>query len=138
MKKLDGESRFIPNLQFDLSDIQLCEVTATLQKLEGGHRARVAWVGPYSLVESRLSIHALDLFSVLSYCQRNSENEMDLFRLRKAAMDKLNDLAMSARNEIKKQNLEMWLESYQKLWLGSESATDLTTAPLQPSRIELI
>lgn len=125
MNKLKGESRFLPNLHFDLSDVQLRDVTSTLQKLEQAHRTRIVWMGPYSIEENRLSIHALDLLTVLSYCQRSSENEMDLFRLRKAAMDKLNDLARSAQNEIKKQNLEMWLESYQKLWPGAESATDL-------------
>lgn len=63
---------------------------------------------------------------------------MDLFRLRKTAMDKLNDLAKSARNKIKKQNLEMWLESYKKLWPGSEGAVDVSMAPQQWDRIELI
>jgi hypothetical protein len=112
VRKLEDESRFFPNLHFDLSEVQLAGVSEALQKLENAHRTRVAWVGSYSLLENCLSIHALDLLSVLSYCQRNSENEMDLFRLRKTAMDKLNDLAKSARNQIKKQNIEMWLESY--------------------------
>ena len=125
-------------LSFTLNDVQLHAVKNSIGKLEGAHRTRVAWFGDHSFDGSALSIHALDLLTILSHCQRNSENEMDLFRLRKAAMDKLNDFARSAQNEIKKQNIEMWLESYQKLWLGSESATDLTTAPLQPSRIELI
>lgn len=125
-------------LNFTLSEIQLHEVVSTLAKLEGAHRTRVTWFAEHSIEGNVLSIHALDLFSVLIYCQRNSENEMDLYRLRKAAMDKLDDLAKSARNEIKKQNFEMWLESYKKLWPGSDGAVDLRVAPPQPDRIELI
>lgn len=125
-------------LSFDLNEVQLCTIKASLIKLDGAHRTRVAWFSDYSLEGNVLSIHALDLLSVLSYCQRNSENEMDLFRLRKAAVDQLKDLARSAQNEFKKQNLEMWLESYKKLWPGSESTTDLVSAPFQPSHIELI
>ncbi len=105
-------------MTFELNDTQLRAVRASLAKLDGGHRARAAWFGDESLDGNLLSIHALDLFSVLTYCQRNSENEMDLFRLRKTVMDKLNDLSKSARNEFKKQNYEMGLESYRKLWPG--------------------
>lgn len=125
-------------LKFTLNEVQLGAVKSSLAKIEAAHRTRVAWFGDHSLEGNALSIHALDLLSVLSYCHRRSENEMALHRLRKAAMNQLNDLVQSARNEIKKQNLEMWLESYQKLWPGSECAVDLTAAPQQPSRIELI
>lgn len=125
-------------LSFDLNAIQLRTVKASLAKLEDAHRTRVTLFGDYSLDGNVLSIHALDLFSVLSYCQRNSENEMDLYRLRKAAIDQLKNLARSARNEFKKQNLEMWLESYNKLWPGSESTADLLSAPFQPTHIDLI
>ncbi|MBK9037995.1 MAG: hypothetical protein IPL83_02350 [Bdellovibrionales bacterium] len=125
-------------LKFGLNETQLGLVKASLAKLEGAHRTRVAWFGDDSLVGNLLSIHALDLLTVLSHCKRNPESEMDLYRLRKSAMDKLNGLAKSARNEIKRQNYEMWLESYKKLWPGSEGDVDLRSATPQPSRFELI
>ncbi|MBK8202828.1 MAG: hypothetical protein IPK68_11080 [Bdellovibrionales bacterium] len=129
---------FVRPLSFDLNEVQLRAVKASIAKLEGAHKTRVAWFGDHSLEGNALSIHALDMLAVLGNCRRDSETEMDLFRLRKTVMDKLNDLAKSARNEIKKQNLEMWLESYKKLWLGSESTVDISSAQPQPSRIELI
>ena len=137
MARLDGESRFLPNLHFILSKVQLREVTSTLQKLEQAHRTRIVWMGPYSLDGNDLSIHALDLLSVLNHCIRTTENEMELFRLRRSAADQITAVMKRARDEIKIHNLEMWLDSYDKLWLGAESDKDLTQAP-QPSRIELI
>lgn len=132
------ESRFLPNLHFDLGEIQLSEVTTTLQKLEQAHRTRIAWMGPYSLDGNHLSIHALDLLSVLSHCDRTVENEMELFRLRRSAADQITAVMKRARDEIKIHNLEMWLDSYDKLWLGAEAHKELTQAPQQPSLIELI
>ncbi|MBK9038032.1 MAG: hypothetical protein IPL83_02535 [Bdellovibrionales bacterium] len=125
-------------LNFTLNEAQRCTVKASLDKLEGAHRTRVAWVDDYLLNGQELTIHARDLLSVLSYSQRNSDNEMDLFRLRKAAMDQLADLKTSARNEIKKQNYEMWLESYKKLWPGSEGDVDIRSTSPQPDHIELV
>jgi hypothetical protein len=126
------------NLKFTLSDIQLGEITETLAKLEAAHRARVAWFDDYSLNGNVLLIHAIDLLSVLSYCQRTHENEMDLYRLRKCAMDQLSDSLKITRNEVKKQNLETWLESYRQLCLGSEHSVDLTNQLHQYGKIELI
>ncbi len=137
-ERLDGESRFLPNLHFDLSEIQLSEVTFILQKLEQAHRTRIVWMGPYSLEGNHLSINALDLLSVLNHCTRTTENEMELFRLRRSAADQIVAVMKRARDEIKIRNLEMWRDSYNKLWLGAESGKDLTQAPSQPRRIELI
>lgn len=136
--RLVGESRFLPNLHLTLSDIQLSEVTYALQKLEGAHHSRVAWVGPYSLDGSSLSIHALDLISVLLQCRRTTDNELELFRLRKAAVDQIGSMLAGARDEIKIRNIEIWLDSYKKLWPGAEADHDLTQSPPQPSRIDLI
>lgn len=138
MKRLGGESRFLPNINLTLSDVQLSEVTHALQKLEGAHRSQVAWVGPYVLDGSSFSIHTLDLISVLLQCRRTTDNELELFRLRKAAVDQIEYMLDRARDEIKIRNLEMWLESYKKLWPGAEANRDLTQAPSQPSRIDLI
>jgi hypothetical protein len=115
MTKLKGESRFIANLHFDLSDVQLCEVVAALQKFECAHRTQVAWMGPYSLEGSHLSIHALDLLSVLSHSHRETENAFELFRLRRSAVDQLTTAKSGTHDEIKIRNLEMWLDSYKKI-----------------------
>ena len=112
MIKLDGESWLLPNLHFNLSDAQLREVKSTLYKLEGAHNTKVTWVGPYSLQENHLSIHALDLLSVLSHCHRTPDNELEIFRLRRLAIEQINNMKSAARNEITIQNLEMWEESY--------------------------
>lgn len=125
-------------LTFTLNEIQLRLVNASLAKLEASHRARVAWFADYSLSVNVLSIHALDLLTVLSHCHRSSENEMELFRLRKAAMDHLSGYLGKTQDEIKRQNLGMWLESYKKLWPGVEADIDLATAPSQPNRIDMI
>lgn len=138
MKLLSGESRFLPNLHLDLSESQRREVSATLEKLEGAHRTRVAWMGPYSLEQGHLSIHALDLLTVLSHCRRLPENEMELFRLRRSATEQIIAMKERARDGIKIHNLNMWLESYEQLWLGNEAHVNLTQPPPQPNRIELI
>lgn len=136
--RLEGESRFVPNLQFELSETQLIGVSEALRKLESAHRTRVAWVGSYQIQEYQLSIHALDLLSAFAQVNRTSENEMEMFRLRRSAIEQLTRLLANSRNEIKKQNLQMWLDSYNKLWLGAEADRDLTQPPPQPSRIDLI
>ncbi|MGE3341780.1 MAG: hypothetical protein AB7J46_07915 [Candidatus Altimarinota bacterium] len=123
---------------FTLNEIQLCEIKAALSKLEAGHRARVAWFGDHSLEGNVLSIHALDLLTVLSHCHRSPDNEIELFRIRREAMAQLSDLIKNSRNDIKKQNYEIWLKSYKKLWPGTDSNVDLTQAPPQPNRIELV
>lgn len=125
------------HLRFVLNEIQLREVKASLAKLEAGHRARVAWFDDYSLEGHLLSIHALDLVTALSHCQRSPENEMELFRLRKAATDELALRREKTGDVIKKQNIGMWIESFRKLWPGTDADVDLTIAPPQPRRIEL-
>ncbi len=125
-------------LTFTLNEIQLREVKAALAKLEAGHRARVAWFDDHSLDGNVLSIHALDFVTVLGHCRRDPENEMELIRLRKAAMDQLTVHLRNTRDAIKKQNIETWLESFKKLWPGTDADVDLTLAPSQPDRIELI
>lgn len=135
---LEGESRFLPNLHFDLGDVQLREMAIALQKLEGAHRTRVAWVGPYSLQKNHLSIHALDFLSVLCQCRRTPENELEIFRLRRSAIEQINSMKTAARNDIKIQNLEMWEEYYSELWPGAEANRDLGQPSPQPSRIDLI
>ncbi len=138
MMRLEGESRFFPNLHFDLSESQRREVEFALQKLEGAHRSQVAWIGPYALDRNSFSIHALDLISVLLQCNRTTDNEFELFRLRKAAVDQIGSMLERARNEIKIRNLEMWLDSYKKIWPGAESGRDMTKPLPQPSHIDLI
>jgi len=125
-------------LTFNLSEVQLHLVKASLAKLEAAHRARVAWFDDYSLSENVLSIQALDLLTVLSHCQRSPENEMDLFRLRKVATDELASRLGKTQDEIKKQNILMWIESLEKLWPGIDADVDLTVGPDQPSHIDLI
>ncbi|MGE0528602.1 MAG: hypothetical protein AB7G93_16405 [Bdellovibrionales bacterium] len=137
-QRLAGESRFIPNLHFQLSETQLELVSAALTKRKSAHSARVAWHGPHSLDDGRLSIHALDFISVLDHCRRSSENEMELFRLRRSATDQLQGSLARSRNEIKKRNLKMWLEYYAKLWPGSEADKDISQPPKQPKYIPLI
>lgn len=138
MKRLEGESRYLPNLHFDLSDVQLREVTAAVEKLEGAHRMRVNWMGPYSLEQNHLSIHALDLLTVLGHCRRSPETEMELFRLRRSAIEQLTVRKERTVDDVKIHNLNLWLESYDKLWLGDEVDKDLSQPLPQPSRIDLI
>ena len=125
-------------LKFELNDTQLCAVSESLTKLENAHRAKAAWFDDYVLEGSSLIIHALDLYSVLDHCERNSENEMDLFRLRKSATDQMTSLLEKSKVEIKKHNINLWLDHYKKLWPGTNSDNDLTAPPYQPNNIELI
>lgn len=138
MTRLEGESRFLPNLHFDLTDVQLCEVATALDKLEGAHRTRMNWMGPYSLEQSHLSIHALDLLTVLGHCRRSLENEIELFRLRRSAIEQITDKKVLSSNDIKIHTLNLWAESYNKLWIGDAADKDLTQPHSQPNRIELI
>lgn len=125
-------------LTFTLNEVQLREVKAALAKLETGHRARVAWFDDHSLDGNVLSIHALDLLTVLCYCRRDPENEMELFRLRKAAMNELSLHLEKTHDAIKKQNIRRWLESFEKIWPGIDCEIDLTAAPPQSRRIEFL
>jgi len=136
--RLEGESRYLPNLHFDLTDIQLREVATALDKLEGAHRTRMNWMGPYSLEQNHLSIHALDLLTVLGHCRRSPENEIELFRLRRSAIEQLSDRKERTSDDVKAHNLKLWLESYDKLWLGDDADKDISQPPPQPSYIELI
>lgn len=138
MIKFEIERSLFPNLCFELNDVQFREVSITLQKLEMAHRTKVAWVGSCSLQKNHLSIHALDLLSVLSHCSRTPENELEIFRLRRSAVEQVLRMKTAARNEIKIQNLDVWLESYAKLWPGAGANCDLSQPTPQPSRIDLI
>ncbi|MDZ4663198.1 MAG: hypothetical protein SGJ18_16430 [Pseudomonadota bacterium] len=137
MKRLQGESLFLPNLHIKLSDVQIDEVTFALKKLEGAHHSQVAWVGPYALDGNSLSIHALDLISVLLQCRRTADIELELFRLRKTAVDQIGAMLERAKEEVKIRNLEIWLDSYKKIWPGAESDRNLTQPPPQPARFDL-
>jgi hypothetical protein len=140
MDVLPGESRFLPNLQIEieLTETQHGEVAFALKKLDGAHRSRIAWVGPCTLDGKSLSIHSLDLIAVLLQCRRTDENEIELFRLRKTAVDLIKSQRECTQDEIKNRNLEMWLDSYKKIWPGAEADIDLTSPPTPSSRIELI
>lgn len=120
MTKLEGESRLIPNLRFALTDVQLCEVKAAISHLESKRSSNI-WFGPYSLAENFLSIHALDLLNVLSRCARDAGTEIELFRLRKEAIDQLEQLRMRARAKVKMDNIDSWLELYKKPWIGIDA-----------------
>ena len=138
MTRLKGESRYLPNLHFDLTDVQLREVATALDKLKGAHRTRMNWMGPYSLEQSHLSIHALDLLTVFGHCRRSPENEIELFRLRRSAIEQLTDRKERTFDDAKAHNLSLWLESYEKLWLGGDADKDISQPPPQPSYIDLI
>lgn len=125
-------------LKFELSEIQKQVVSETLTKLENAHRAKQAWFDDYDFSGSSLSIHPYDLFTVLDHCERCSENEMELFRLKKSAVEQMTSRLAKPKSDIEKRNIEMWLDSYKKLWLGQSAGADLMTAPHQPERIELI
>ena len=125
-------------LSFTLNEIQLREIKASLAKLEAGHRARVAWFDDHGLEGNVLSIHALDLLMVFNHCQRDAENEMELFRVRKTAIDQLSERLSKTQEELKRLNIETWLETYKKFWPGLDTDTDLTVAPSQPNRMESI
>lgn len=96
--RIEGESRLFPNLKFELSTVQLREVKAAISHIEGKRESNI-WFGPFSLTRNSLSIHALDLLNVLSRCARDAGTEIELFRIRKEAMDQLEHLRMRA--EIK-------------------------------------
>lgn len=138
MNRLEGESRYLPNLHFDLSEVQLREVVAALEKLESAHRMHMNWMGPYSLEQNHLSIHALDLVTVFGHCCRSPETEMELFRLRRSAIEQLSARKERTFDDLKIHNLNLWLESYDKLWLGDDADKDVSQPPPQPSRIDLI
>ena len=138
MRKLAGESRYIPNLHFDLREVQLREVMTTLEKFEGAHHTRMNWMGPYELAQNHLSIHALDLLSVLGHCRRSPESEMELFRLRRSAIEQLTSRRERTFDAVKAHNLNLWFESYDKLWLGDYADKDLSQRQLQPNCIDLI
>ena len=120
VEKLDGESRFIPNLQIALTAVQLREVKAAISHVESKKSSNI-WFGPYSLTENCLSIQALDLLNVLSRFTRNAGTEIELFRLRKEAIDQLESLRRRARNRVKVDNIDSWLELYNKPWIGIDA-----------------
>ncbi len=113
-------------LKFALNQVQLSAIKVSLAKLESGHRARVAWFDDYSLEKNELSIHALDLITVFDHCTLEAENEMELFRLRRAAVSQLQNRILKTRNELRKQNMICWLSLYSQLELGSSSDVDLS------------
>lgn len=113
-------------LKFALNEVQLSAIKISLAKLESGHRARVAWFGNYSLEKNELSIHALDLITVFDHCSLETENEMELFRLRRAAVSQIHNRLLNTRNELKRRNMISWLSSYNQLEIGSSSSVDLT------------
>ena len=96
------------------------------------------WMGPYTLEQNHLSIHALDLLTVLGHCRRSPENEIELFRLRRSAIEQLTNRKERTSDDIKIHNLNLWLESYDKLWLGDDADKDVTQPSPQPSYIDLI
>lgn len=66
-RRLEGESRLIPNLRFSLTEVQHREVKAAISHTED-KRSSNTWFGRYSLTGNSLSIQALDLLNVLSRC----------------------------------------------------------------------
>lgn len=118
--RLEGESRLIPNLHFALTDVQLREVRSAISHIESKKSSNI-WFGPYSLTENNLSIQALDLLDILSRCTRNAGTEVELFRLRKEAIYQLEQLRMRARNKVKLNNIDSWLELYNKPWIGIDT-----------------
>lgn len=118
--RLEGESRLIPNLRFALTDVQLREVRSAISHIESKKSSNI-WFGPYSLTENNLSIQALDLLDILSRCTRNAGTEVELFRLRKEAIYQLEQLRMRARNKVKLNNIDSWLELYNKPWIGIDT-----------------
>ncbi len=118
--RIEGESRLFPNLKFELSEVQLREVKTAIARIESKRTTNI-WFGPFSLARNSLSIHALDLLNVLSRCGRNAGTEIELFRLRKEAIEQLEHLRMRARNKVKLGTLDSWLELYSKPWIGIDA-----------------
>ncbi|MBX9766986.1 MAG: hypothetical protein K2X47_06925 [Bdellovibrionales bacterium] len=117
---LEAETHSIPNLKFELNEVQRREVGGAISLIQSRKSSNI-WFGPHSLTANGLSIHPLDLLNVLSRCHCNSGTEIELYRIRKEAMNQMVRLRRRARNTMKIRTIEAWLEQYGKPWIGIDA-----------------
>jgi hypothetical protein len=95
-----------------------CELQASIAAIKA-NTINFFWFGPYLLQNSYLSMQSLDFLNVLSNCKFTSENEIELYRLRKNAILQLEAILSKARNKIKQKNLKQLLLLFSDIKIAS-------------------
>lgn len=123
--RLEGESNFLPNLKFKLSDILLRAIQTAITDIET-KTLNPFWFGPYLLQKSNLSMQSLDLLNVISFCNLTSENELEIYRLKKNALMQLEVKLLKSKNFTKQKNLKQLIALYSDIKVASSTPAQVS------------
>jgi hypothetical protein len=104
---LEGENRSVPNLLVTLTEAQTPIVADAVERLRALSRDRRRILfGPLELRGNELSICPLDACPLLGLCERTPATEIELFRLRRAALAEIEARLQRVRNAVVRAALE--------------------------------